>query len=91
MELVRTRTQERGCERMFYGIYGIGVDTRKSNDERETKDHLEKDFRRRQSRLGGRAGTWPRWRHAIGWLGGQCDGLMHLLAQRAMMMITNSV
>ena len=21
---------------MFYGIYGIGVDTRKSNDERET-------------------------------------------------------
>ena len=69
MELVRTRTQERGCERMFYGIYGIGVDTRKSNDERETKDHLEKDCRRRQSRRGGRAGTWPRWWHAIGVVG----------------------
>ena len=32
--------QERGCERLFYGI---GVDTRRSKGERETKNHLEKD------------------------------------------------
>lgn len=62
---------------MFYGIYGIGVDTRKSNDERETwVEELER---------GQGGGTRQ------GWLGGQRDGLMHLLAQRAIMMITNSV
>ena len=33
----RTRTQERGWERLFYGI---GVDTRKSKGERENKDYL---------------------------------------------------
>ena len=45
---VRTSTQERGCERLFYGI---GVDTRESKDERGTKDHLGKDCRKRK-RLG---------------------------------------
>ena len=39
---VRTSTQERGCERLFYGI---GADTRESKDERGTKDHLGKDCR----------------------------------------------
>ena len=48
MELFRTRTQERGCERLFCGI---GVDTRESKDERGTKDHLGKDCRKRK-RLG---------------------------------------
>ena len=42
---VRTSTQERGCERLFYGI---GVDTRELKDERGTKDHLGKDFRKRE-------------------------------------------
>ena len=32
--------QERGCERLFCGI---GVDTRMSKGERETKDQLERD------------------------------------------------
>ena len=45
---VRTSTQERGCERLFYGI---GADTRESKDERGTKDHLGKDCRKRK-RLG---------------------------------------
>ena len=42
---VRTSTQERGCERLFYGI---GADTRESKDERGTKDHLGKDCRKRE-------------------------------------------
>ena len=42
---VRASTQERGCERLFYGI---GVDTRESKDERGTKDHLGKDCRKRE-------------------------------------------
>ena len=49
MELVRTRTQERGCERP---LYGTGMDTRRSKSERETKDHLEKDCRKREKRGG---------------------------------------
>ena len=49
MELVRTRTQERGCEGLFYGT---GMDTRRSKGERETKDHLEKDCRKREKRGG---------------------------------------
>ena len=85
MELFRTRTQERGCERLFCGI---GVDTRMSRGERETKDQLEMNCsKRKKARRYGRAGLWLGWRHATGGLGGQCDGLMHLLAQRAMMMI----
>ena len=42
---VRTSTQERGYERLFYGI---GADTRESKDERGTKDHLGKDCRKRE-------------------------------------------
>ena len=49
VELVRTRTQERGCERLFYGT---GMDTRRSKGERETKDHLEKDCRKREKQGG---------------------------------------
>ena len=45
MELVRTHTQERGCEQLFYSI---GVDSRRSKGERETKDHLERDFYKRE-------------------------------------------
>ena len=45
MELVRTRTQERGGERLFYDI---GVDSRRTKSERETKDHLEKNCRERE-------------------------------------------
>ena len=41
--------QERGCERLFYGI---GVDTRRLKGERETKDHLKKDCLKRE-RQGG--------------------------------------
>ena len=41
--------QERGCERLFYGI---GVDTRRLKGERETKDHLKKDCLKR-GRQGG--------------------------------------
>ena len=37
--------QERGCERLFYGI---GVDTRRLKGERETKDHLKKDCLKRE-------------------------------------------
>ena len=40
MELVRARTQERGQERVFYSIE---VDTRRAKNERETKDHLERN------------------------------------------------
>ena len=40
MELVRTCTQVRGGERLFYGV---GVDSRKTKSKRETKDHLEKN------------------------------------------------
>ena len=60
MELVRTRTLEGGCERLFYGIR---VDTRGSKEERKTKDHLKKDcrMRERQGRVE-RGGMWPkRW------------------------------
>ena len=42
---VRTSTQERGYERL---LYGIGADTRESKDERGTKDHLGKDCRKRK-------------------------------------------
>ena len=42
VELARTRTQEKECERLFYSI---GVDTRRLRSERETKDHLEKPSR----------------------------------------------
>ena len=49
MELVRARNQERGCEQL---LYGIRVDTRRSKGKRETKDHLEKDCRKRE-RQGG--------------------------------------
>ena len=45
MELVRTHTQERGCEQLFYSI---GVDSRRSKGEKETKDHLERDFHKRE-------------------------------------------
>ena len=38
----RTLTQQRGLERLFYSI---GVDTARTKDKRETKDHLEKDCR----------------------------------------------
>ena len=44
MELVRTRTWERGCERPFYGIR---VETR-SKGKRDTNDLLEKDCRKRK-------------------------------------------
>ena len=44
MELVRTRTRERGCERPFYGIR---VETR-SKGKRDTNDLLEKDCRKRK-------------------------------------------
>ena len=86
VELVRTRTQERGCEQLFYGI---GVDSRRSKGERETKDHLERDFYERER---GKAG-WESWDVAKvatgnkGGLGGQCDGLMHLLAHQAMIIM----
>ena len=85
MELVRTRTLERGCERLFYGI---GVDTRGSKGERKTKDHLKKDCRMRE-RQGGveRGEMWPRRRHATEGLDRQCDGPVRLLAQRAVMMM----
>ena len=53
MELVRTRTQERGGERLFYDI---GVNSRKTKSERETKDHLEKNCRERETRQDGRVG-----------------------------------
>lgn len=85
MELVRTHTQERGCEQLFYGI---GVDSRRSKGERETKDHLERDFckRERQGRVEelrcGQGGNRQQ-----GGLGGQCDGLMHLLAHQAMIIM----
>ena len=45
MELVGTRTQERGWERLFYGN---GVDTRRSKGEKEIKDHSEKDCQKRE-------------------------------------------
>ena len=85
MELVRTRTLERGCERLFYGI---GVDTRGSKGERKTKDHLKQDCRMRE-RQGGveRGEMWPRRRHATEGLDRQCDGPVRLLAQRAVMMM----
>ena len=40
-----------------------------------------------EARRSGRDGMWPGQRHATGGLGGPCDGLMYLLAQRAMMMM----
>ena len=45
MELVGTRTQERGWERLFYSN---GVDTRRSKGEKEIKDHSEKDCQKRE-------------------------------------------
>ena len=77
MELVRTHTQERGCEQLFYSI---GVDSRRLKGERETKDHLERDFRKRERQ--GQGGNRQQ-----GGLGGQCDGLMHLLAHQAMIIM----
>ena len=45
MELFRTFTQERRCERLFCGI---GVDTRMSKGEKETKDSKRKSKGKRQ-------------------------------------------
>ena len=76
-------------ERMWTTVFGIGVDSRRSKGERETKDHLERDFYKRER---GKAG-WESWDVAKvatgnkGGLGGQCDGLMHLLAHQAMIIM----
>ena len=75
-------------ERVWTTVFGIGVDSRRSKGERETKDHLERDFRKRerQGRVEelrcGQGGNRQQ-----GGLGGQCDGLMHLLAHQAMIII----
>ena len=48
VELLRTCTQERVGERLFYSIV---VDSRRTKSERETKDHLERNFgRERETR-----------------------------------------
>ena len=49
----------------------------------EKKGGGSEDIRNRMQK----ARLWLGRRHTTGGLGGQCDGLMHLLAQRAMMMI----
>ena len=38
----------------------------RSKGERETKDNLEKDCRKKEARRAERAGMWPRPRHATG-------------------------
>ena len=53
VELVRTRTQERGCEQLFYGIR---VDTRRSKGKRRPKT----TWRRTVERGRGKA-KWKRW------------------------------
>ena len=56
----------------------------REEDQKPLGEGLSKE---REARQGGRAGIWPRQWHTTGGLGGQCDGLMRLLAQRAMMMM----
>ena len=51
---VRTCTQERGGERLFYSLR---VDSRKTKSEREAKDHLEKTCSERERNKAG----WKSW------------------------------
>ena len=74
MELVRTRTQERGCEQLFYGI---GVDSRRLKGERE----------RPKTTWRGTFTFLQGGNRQQGGLGGQCDGLMPLLAHQAMIIM----
>ena len=48
---------------------------------------VERERGKVQVARGGRGGLWPRRRHTTRELCGQYDGLMRLLAQRAMMMM----
>ena len=77
MELVRTRTQERGCERLST-VLGR---TRGLKGEIETKDYLEKSCRKRER---GKAG-WQSQNAAKAVAhnrGGWADNVMALCAYR---------
>ena len=52
MELVGTHTQVRGWKRP---LHSIGVDTRRSKNEMETKDYLEKNGCDREKQGGGKS------------------------------------
>lgn len=73
MELVRTHTQERGCEQLFYSI---GVDSRRLKGERDQRPLGEGLSQEREARQGGRAEMWPRWQQAT--KGGWVDNVMDL-------------
>ena len=85
VELVRTCAQEREGKWLFYSI---GMDSRGTKSERETKDHLEKNFweRKKQGRVdelecsqGSGAGQ-----RVLVW---ECVGLTSLLARGDLMMM----
>ena len=84
VELVRTCTAERGGERLFYSI---GVDSRKTKTERETKDHFEKNCseREKQGRVEELECSQARGagQRLLVW---ECVGLMRLLARGDLMM-----
>ena len=81
MELVGTRTQERGCGRLLHSI-------RRSNSEREAKDNLEKDGGEGKKQGGvEELGSSQSGGMEQGVLVGKRDGLMRLLARREMMMM----
>ena len=68
----------------------ISPEGRRARGRLETKDHLEKDCGKREREKSGRVeelecGQGGGWQQRI--LGGQCVGLMRLLAQLAMMMM----
>ena len=86
VELVRSCTQERGGERLFYSL---GVDSRRTKSERETKDHLEKNCwegekQGRVEELECSQGSGAEQRVLV-W---ECVGLMRLLAWGVLMMMT---
>ena len=67
VELARTRTQERECERLFYAL-GWTPEGRRARGRPKTT--WRRTAEKREIRPGGRAGMWPRRRLAtenVGW------------------------
>ena len=80
VELDRTHTQGKGCERLFYCVR---VDLRRSEGERKTKDCWGRANKGEVEGLGSSHSGSKGQKVLIR----KCDGLMHLLARRDFMMM----
>lgn len=87
MELLRTGTQERARERLFYKVEG-GGGTRRSKGERKTTDHVENECQEREKQggvedLGCDESCSTEERVSVG----ERDGLLRLVTRRELMMM----